>query len=315
MFLATTGLVWAISAGVGTLLGGVFSQYLTWRWAFWINLPCSFVAFFVLLFFMRSVQPQSTGADRQKSMDWIGAVSIIGVTVLILLSLDFGGVASPWDSPKVLSLLIGGFVPLILFMFWEAKGASNPLLPGRLLDRTSKISPLIVCFTHGFVNISSWYFLPLYFQAVRGASPTRSGVLIMPIVVVQAITGLAVGAIVSRFGSIRSLMFAGMALTTIGFGLFVSIGTSTSIVNTMVIEVVAALGIGITFQAPMIAYQSVAVSADIAVATALFGFVRSLSTSISVVIGGAVFQNSMSTHGAYLSSVLGPQLAQNFSSS
>lgn len=151
MFLATTGLVWAISAGVGPLLGGVFSQYLTWRWAFWINLPCSFAAFIVLFFSMGSVQPRSVGADQQKPMDWIGALSIIGVTIMILLSLDFGGVVSPWDSPKVLGLLIGGFVLLILFIFWEARGASSPLVPGHLLDRTSKISPLIVCFTHGFV--------------------------------------------------------------------------------------------------------------------------------------------------------------------
>lgn len=165
------------------------------------------------------------------------------------------------------------------------------------------------------MNISSWYFLPLYFQAVRGASPARSGVLIMPIVVVQALTGLAAGAIIFRFGFIRSLIFAGMALTTLGFGLFISIGTSTPIINTMVIEIVAALGVGVTFQAPLIAYQSVVSSADIAVATALFGFVRSLSTSISVVMGGVIFQNRMSTYTTYLSSVLGSQLAQNFSAS
>ena len=151
MFLASTGLVWAISAGVGPLLGGVFSEYLTWRWAFWVNLPCSFAAF-IVLFFSMPAQPQTVGADRRKTMDWIGAVAIIGVTIMILLSLDFGGVVSPWDSPKVLSLLIGGFVLLAFFVFWEARGASNPLMPSHLLDRTSKVSALLVCFTHGFVR-------------------------------------------------------------------------------------------------------------------------------------------------------------------
>ena len=265
-------------------------------------------------------------------MDWIGTFSIIGVTVMVLLSLDFGGVVSPWDSPKVLSLLFGGFGLLAFFVFWEARGASNPLIPFRLLNRMSKFSPLLICFTHGFVrafvlpdhltpadrvqvNVSSWYFLPLYFQAVRGASPTRSGVLIMPIVVVQAVTGVAAGAITYRFGWIRPLMWAGMALTTLGFGLFVVIGTSTTLVLTVVIEVVAALGVGATFQAPLIAYLSVVGSADIAMATALFGFVRSLSTSISVVIGGIVFQNGMAAHNKHLSSTLGVQLAQNFSAS
>lgn len=137
----------------------------------------------------------------------------------------------------------------------------------------------------------------------------------MPIVVVQAVTGLAAGAISFRFGYIRSLILAGMALTTLGFGLFISIGTSTALVNTTVIEIVAALGVGTAFQAPLIAYQSVVGPADMAAATALFGFVRSLSTSISVVIGGVVFQNRMSHQNKYLSSVLGVQLAQNFSAS
>jgi len=137
----------------------------------------------------------------------------------------------------------------------------------------------------------------------------------MPIVVVQAVMGLVAGAISFRSGLVRSLIFTVMALTTLGFGLFISIGTSTPTVKTIVIEVVAALGVGVTFQAPLIAYQSVVGSADIAVATALFGFVRSLSTSISVVMGGVVFKHRMSAHDANLRGVLGTQLAQNFSAS
>ena len=152
MFLATTGLVWAISAGVGPLLGGLFSQYLTWRWAFWINLPCAVVAFVVLFLMMGPLHPRSRQNDQQKSMDWIGSVSIIGVTVMVLLSLDFGGVVSPWDSPKVLGLLLGGLTLLVFFLLWEGKGSSNPLIPFRLLDRPSKIGHLMVCFTHGFVR-------------------------------------------------------------------------------------------------------------------------------------------------------------------
>ena len=85
-------------------------------------------------------------------MDWIGTAAIIGITVMVLLSLDFGGTVSPWDSPKVLSLLLGGLALFAGFIAWEAKGASNPLMPFRLLDNMSKLSPLLVCFSHGFVQ-------------------------------------------------------------------------------------------------------------------------------------------------------------------
>ena len=164
------------------------------------------------------------------------------------------------------------------------------------------------------VNVSSWYYLPLYFQAVRGASPVRSGVLLMPMVVVQALVGVAVGGIIFRYGWIRPIIWIGMALSTVGFGLFITLGPTTSLPNLVAIEVVAAMGIGAVFQAPLIAYQAAVDASDMAIATALFGFVRSLSTSISVVIGGVIFQNTIQGYSDRLSAVLGnSSLAEDFS--
>lgn len=152
MFLATTGLVWAISAGVGPLLGGVFTQYLSWRWIFWINLPCCFVASIVLYFFYNASNVQDATSAERRKMDWIGTAAIMSMTILTLLSLDLGGVVLPWTSPKVISILVSGLVMLSVFVIWEAMGASSPLIPGRLLNSMSKISPLVVCFTHGIVS-------------------------------------------------------------------------------------------------------------------------------------------------------------------
>jgi hypothetical protein len=164
------------------------------------------------------------------------------------------------------------------------------------------------------VNVSSWYYLPLYFQAVRGASPVRSGVLLMPIVVVQALVGVGVGGIIYRYGWIRPIIWTGMALSTLGFGLFITLGPTTSLPTLVAIEVVAAMGIGAVFQAPLVAYQAAVDTADMAIATALFGFVRSLSTSISVVVGGVVFQNTIQDYGDKLSAVLrNASLAADFS--
>ena len=150
-----TGIVWAVSAGVGPLLGGVFSEYLSWRWIFWINLPCCFTAFVILFLLLNDAPTQAMPSATKQTMDWFGSASIMGMTILILLSLDFGGVVFPWDSPNVLALLVSGIVLLAVFMWWEAKGASSPLIPVRLLNSTAKLGPLLVCFTHGFVGFSS----------------------------------------------------------------------------------------------------------------------------------------------------------------
>jgi hypothetical protein len=136
----------------------------------------------------------------------------------------------------------------------------------------------------------------------------------MPIVVVQALVGVGVGGIIYRYGWIRPIVWAGMALTTVGFGLFITLGPTTSLPRLVAIEVIAAMGIGAVFQAPLIAYQAAVDTADMAIATALFGFVRSLSTSISVVIGGVVFQNTIQDYSDKLSAVLGnASLAGDFS--
>jgi hypothetical protein len=138
--------------------------------------------------------------------------------------------------------------------------------------------------------------------------------LLMPMVVVQALVGVGVGGVVYRFGCIRPIIWVGMFLTTLGFSLFITMGATTSLPSLVAIETIAAVGIGAVFQAPLIAYQAAVDKADMAIATALFGFVRSLSTSISLVIGGIVFQNTIREHGKYLSVVLGDSsLAREFS--
>lgn len=130
----------------------------------------------------------------------------------------------------------------------------------------------------------------------------------------QALIGVGVGGIIYRYGCIRRIICTGMALTTLGFGLFITFGTKTTLTGLIAIEIVAAMGIGAVFQAPLVAYQATVDAADMAMATALFGFVRSLSTSISLVMGGIVFQNAISAHSSMLKAVLGdPSLVQDFS--
>lgn len=175
IFLATTGLVWAVSAGIGPLLGGVFTQYLNWRWVFWINLPCCFAAFVVLYIFLNTANIQAGSLRQDRKMDWIGSATIVSMTVLTLLSLDLGGVIFPWDSPKVLSILVSGLVLLVAFVLWEAKGAADPLIPARILNSVSKASPLVVCFAHGVVCRSFNFLTPrerlLRLKLYRSTSP------------------------------------------------------------------------------------------------------------------------------------------------
>jgi MFS family permease len=160
--------------------------------------------------------------------------------------------------------------------------------------------------------MSTWYFLPIYFQAARGVSPTRSGVLLLPLVVTQAFVGVAAGYFMNLTGQRSSLIYIGMALMTLSFGLFITLIATTSIIKMVVMEMTAGIGVGLVFQAPLLALQSRIHPEHLAAGTALFGFVRSISTTVSIVIGGVVFQNSMDRRVRSLQALISAEIVSQF---
>ncbi|KAJ5173829.1 uncharacterized protein N7500_001760 [Penicillium coprophilum] len=287
--------------------GGVFTQLVSWRWNWWINLPCCALAF-VLLIWLLNVD---AGANRLsfwlglKRIDWLGIITILGVTLMLLLGLNFGGVTFPWKSPTVICLIVLGAILVPLFVLSEAKYARHPIMPLRLFKNRSNVAAFLV-------YISAFYFLPLFFQAAKGTSIMISGVLILPIAIVQCLMGIATGFIIKHTGHFCEPIWAGMAILTLGFGLFIMFDYEMSIAKIAVIEAVAGLGVGMNFQSPLIALQSHIDPADFATATATFGFIRNIATSLSVVIGGMVFQHGMQSHSEVLANILGSETAAHF---
>jgi MFS family permease len=145
-------LMWALAGGVGPLLGGAFSEYVSWRWNYWINLPVSGLAFILLLFFLDVHNPQTKIMDGFRAIDWYGSISILGLTLMLLLALDFGGETFAWSSPQVICLILFGSLCSLLFIYSEKRLAKHPLMPLGLFSRVSNIASLAVAFAHGFVS-------------------------------------------------------------------------------------------------------------------------------------------------------------------
>lgn len=150
------------------------------------------------------------------------------------------------------------------------------------------------------VYIAGEYYLPLYFQAVEQATPIRSGVLTLPFLLSETVMGIATGFIIHRTGRYLELMWVGTFLMAVGFGLFIHLDALSSLVEIISFQVVAGLGSGMLFEPPLIAIQTHVSQDDTATATATFGFTLNLATSISVVVGGVIFQNGMHKRGATL---------------
>ena len=245
------------------------------------------------MFFLDIETPKTAILAGLKAIDWLGVILVTGGTIMFLLGLEYGGVSFPWSSATVVCLLVFGIITLALFIINEWKWAKYPMMPLRLFSKLSNLAALAVCFVHGMVFISGTYFYPLYFQAVLGANPILSGVYLFPFVISLSFASMFVGIFIKKTGQYLPPIWLGLFLMTLGFGLFIDLPVGPNWGRIIPFQIIAGIGVGPNFQAPLIALQTLVPPRDIATATATFGFTRNLSTAISVVIGGVIFQNGM----------------------
>lgn len=313
VYYGIIGMVWALSSAIGPVLGGAFTENVTWRWCFYVNLPISACGFAILFFVLKLHNPQTSIRDGLAAIDWLGSLLVIGGTLMFLFGLEFGGVTYPWNSATPICLMVFGLVTIGLFILVEHKYAKYPIIPLRLFRQRTSIISFGVCFCHAFVFIAGSYYLPLYFQGVLGASPLLSGVYLLPYALALSFFSAGVGIITKKTGKYLPQIIFGMFIMTLGFGLFIDLEARANWPKIILYQIVAGIGVGPNFQSPLIALQSSVDKRDIAAATSTFGFIRQLSTSISVVVGGVIFQNEMAKQYPSLVQSLGPELANQLS--
>ena len=155
--------MWAVAGGLGPILGGALSQELSWRWCYWINLPVCASTFILLFFFLDVHNPRTKMLDGLKAIDWFGCFSILAMTLMLLLGLEFGGEIFPWNSATVVCLLVFGVLMAFVFIFSQKYFTRYPLMPMSLFHHRSNIASLLLTFIHGMVSCatSNTYVCPL----------------------------------------------------------------------------------------------------------------------------------------------------------
>ena len=252
------------------------------------------------MLFLDIETPKTSMLDGLKAIDWTGVILVTGGTLMFLLGLEYGGVSFPWSSATVLCLLVFGFVTFVLFLINEWKVAKYPMMPPRLFTNRSNLAAFAIVLCHGIVFISGTYFLPLYFQTVLGANPILSGVYLFPFVISLSFTSALVGVFIKKTGQYLVAIWFGLFLMTIGYGLYIALPAGHTWSRIIIFQIIAGIGVGPNFQAPLLALQTHVAPRDIATATATFAFFRNFSTAISIVIGGVIFQNGMKSRESAL---------------
>lgn len=293
------GAVFGVTTVIGPLLGGYFTDYLTWRWAFWVNVPVSIA---VIVVAAVAIPALAAGNAASKPLIDYAGIAFVGVGAAALtLATSWGGTLYAWGSATIVGLFVGAAVALGAFVWVESR-AAEPILPIRLFGSPVFTVCCVLSFVVGFAMLGAMTFLPTYMQYVDGVSATTSGLRTLPMVVGMLITSTGSGTIVGRTGRYKIFPVVGTALMALAFLLMSRMDPSTSALLQSVYLLVLGAGIGLSMQVLVLIVQNTSNFEDLGVATSGVTFFRTIGSSFGAAIFGSLFVN-------FLNGRLGPALA------
>ncbi|KAJ7184645.1 ABC transporter [Mycena filopes] len=303
-FYGAFGALFAISSVIGPLIGGAITEHATWRWNFLLNLPLGGVSVCAVILILKAAPPLGSDPTQRSArarlhqalrLDFVGATLAAGALITLILALQWGGNTKSWGDKDVIICFVLSPVLTAAFIAWSVYQGDRAMMPTAIFKSRSIYAILVFCFLNRFSMFIFTYYIPLFYQAARAHSPTKSGVDFLPFMIGVVITAALAGGVVAKTGYYWPVLLAAPCFLALGSGLFYTITPTTSSAALAGFQILVAVGVGLGFQNAALALQ-VEFNDDkalLAQAMAMGAFAQQLGGTVGLGVAEPIFASQL----------------------